>query len=302
MGNNACTYSSTRNQGVALEAVDGVQDVYIIKSFSARNAHELRHAIAEMKDVSPSSVEIYRHNGASKIVVGNTDSLRTCGVKARLSTRLKSGKLSVYTCSSDGSAKKHDADSGELIASYDHPAAVNAFCLTKCGCFLYTACADGVIRKFDSVTTALVKSFKSRGDAFFHVALSPCEEYVFGSATSKVTEKFDIQTGNRTDVFYDHVGGNSSLQLSTCGTFIYKMDGSNSVARKYNWQTGELIRTYGNENEDVAVLAVALGHCQNDNEVVFTGCSNGSVSRFNENGSVGSFQCHTEEVSCISCR
>lgn len=267
---------------------------------STKCVHDLRRAVAEMKQIAPHKVEVMRSEGSSKKVVGHNEPLSMCASRGRISVTVTEPNVSFFTSSADGTAKQYDAITGECVATYPHPAAVNSICLSKCGCFVYTACSDGACRKFDDRTATLLQTYKSSSEPLYHVALSPCGKFLFTCTAASVAQKFDERTGALVCAFNEHVSGNASLALSTCGKFIYKTTTTN-VAKKYNWQTGEVLAVF--ENDETSVLGIALGHSEENETMVFVACADGSVKQFNEAGTcVRTYNCHTDRVTWIGCR
>jgi len=262
--------------------------------------HDLRCAVAEMKHISPHAVEVC--GGLAKTKLGQNDSLLRWSSKGRISVTVTEPRLTFFTSSTDSSAKQYDAVTGECLVTYQHPAPVNSLCLSKCGCFLYTACDDGSCRKFDDSQDTVLKTYKGKGEPLVHVQISPCAKFLYTCTRTNVAEKFDEASGQLLCVFFEHVSGNPCLALSPCGTYIYKTT-TNNVARKYNWQTGEVLATYGNDEEDTAVLGIALGCSRQDETLVFVARSDGSVNQFDESGAIlRSYQCHEDRVTWIGCR
>eukprot|EP00397_Hematodinium_sp_SG-2012_P023879 GEMP01024839.1.p1 GENE.GEMP01024839.1~~GEMP01024839.1.p1 ORF type:complete len:297 (+),score=43.98 GEMP01024839.1:70-960(+) len=288
-------------QQIVVDLADTGTSGSSVRIDSGKRVHDLRRAVAELTHISPHMVEVWQCTGESKKILGHNDPLQRRASKARISVTLKQSNVAFFTSSADGSAKQHDALTGECLATYEHPAAVNSLCLSKCGCFVFTACDDGVCRKFDDLKATVIKSYHSKCEPLVHVALSPCGKFLYTCTRTSTADKFDEKTGQLLCVFFDHVSGNPALALSSCGTYIFKTTTSH-VAKKYNWQTGEVLATYGRGETDV--LGVALGRSEgNDETLVFTACSDGSVKQFNESGTcVRSYQCHTDKVTWVGCR
>lgn len=268
---------------------------------SSKRVHDLRLAVAEQKKIAPHEVEVCSMLPNKKLLGHNEPLSRWNNRRGRLSVILKQPTMVFFTASLDCTAKQHDATSGKCLATYVHPKPVNALCISNCGCFVYTACEDGICRKFDDIEATVAKSYHAKTCALVHVALSPSGDSVYTCTRSNVAQKFDEASGQLLCVFFEHVSGNPTLTLSSCGTYIYKTT-SNHVARKYNWQTGEVLATYG--RDECSVLGVALGHDQDKHTtLVFVACSDGTVKQFDENGvCLRSYAVHADKVTWIGAR
>lgn len=268
---------------------------------SAKKIHSLRCAVAEEKNCSPHQVEIMGINGSNQRRLSHSDPLHKWVMgKNEIKINITPNRESFFTASLDNTAKQHDAKTGNCIATYSHPAHVNALCLSKCGCYVYTACEDGVCRKFDDRDASVVRSYSAKSCALVHVALSPGGDAVYTCTRSNVAQKFDEVTGQLLCVFFEHISGNPTLALSSCGTYIYKTT-ANHVARKYNWQTGEVLVTYS--ADECSVLGIILGKDEDNTTHVYVACSDGTVKQYGENGiCLRSYPVHQDRVTWIATR
>lgn len=263
--------------------------------------HDVRRAVADMKEVSPHSVLV----SYGSAVLGNDELVSHWVRKGRLRATVHQNVVSFFTASSDNTAKQHDAFTGECVVTYTHSEKVTCVCLSDCGCFVYTASDDGHCRKFDEKSPGqLLKTYSGCAAPAVQVSVSPGSEFVYAGISGNIVRKFNEKTCQLISVFEDHVVGNPSLVVSPCGRFIFKANVTCLTAKKYNWQNGDVVATYNTQNPEVGVTCIALVADNNDASYVYVGCTDGSVMMFSESGDCLScyWGAHTDRVNWLVCR
>jgi len=173
----------------------------------------------------------------------------------------------VATGSDDGTAKLWDAQTGVPIRTFSgHSEGVFSVAFSPDSRYILTGSQDKTAKLWDAQTGVPIRTFSGHSDGLFSVAFSPDGRSVLTGSSDKTAKLWDMQTGKEIRTFSGHSDSESPWLLSFLGrpgtvlSVAFSPDGrfvltGSGPARLWDTQTGEEIRTFSDESDNVWPVA-----------------------------------------------
>jgi WD40 repeat protein len=186
-----------------------------------------------------------------------------------------------------------DAKTGKQLRWLEHKDNVNALAIGIKADVLYTACSDGIARKWDVSSSACITLFEGHAGRITNCALSKDETTLYTGGADACIRAWNTENGRCRRIFSEHTDEVNALVLSWNERYLASggRDGTVVVRDTVTGVRMNVLRI------GVEVTALACGPLD---ETILIGCNDGSIFVYNlSTGSLVRLAGHTSRVSAI---
>jgi WD40 repeat protein len=186
-----------------------------------------------------------------------------------------------------------DAKTGRQIRWFEHPDNVNALAFNANADSLFTACSDGIVRKWDVSSCICGLKLKAHDGPVNDIKVTRDESHVYSGGTDAILRKWALPTGVCIKTLAGHSDTINSIVLGWNEKIL--LSGSKDrTARLWDCERGNLIRTI-DVGMEVSEVCLDL---EGDN--IYIGCDDGSIHVYDYAGvNSGILHGHTSRISGI---